>query len=195
MMAQLIAGKGADWEPSDDERDLAKTIYLGVSYGMQGGGMCRRLKLPTILKQGRYKKYEVAGAEGQRIIDDFNKGVPFVKQMFMKLERVAKRRGYVRTLSGRRCRFPKNEKGEYDFTYRALNRWVQGGSADQMKRAMVDTENAGHKIQLQVHDELDNSVQSIKEAKEIGEIMRNAYTLLLPCKVDTETGPNWGEVV
>jgi DNA polymerase I-like protein with 3'-5' exonuclease and polymerase domains len=60
---------------------------------------------------------------------------------------------------------------------------------------MVECEAAGLPIQLQVHDELDTSVESPEHAREYAEIMRNCVKLTVPSKVDVEIGPSWGEAV
>jgi DNA polymerase I-like protein with 3'-5' exonuclease and polymerase domains len=90
-------------------------------------------------------------------------------------------------------------KTEYGFplkrayTYKALNRLIQGSAADQTKKAMVDIyEQLGVVPLIQVHDELDCSVKNEKEVKNIKEIMENCVELRVPSKVDTEMGESWG---
>ena len=70
---------------------------------------------------------------------------------------------------------------------------IQGSAADQTKAGMIALHKAGFKILLQVHDEIALSVYSKEEAREAAEIMRTAVELEIPSKVDTETGPSWGE--
>jgi len=62
------------------------------------------------------------------------------------------------------------------------------------KKAMIELHKEGITPHLQVHDELDISVSSDKEAEKIKEIMENAVTLEVPNKVDYEFGKNWGEI-
>ena len=62
------------------------------------------------------------------------------------------------------------------------------------KRAMLDLYNEGIVPNIQVHDELDISVESPEQAKKIIEIMENAVKLKIPNKVDYEAGNNWGEI-
>ena len=104
------------------------------------------------------------------------------------------RTGFIRTAGGRKCRFPKRPRGGYDWAHKALNRLIQGSSGDQTKQAMVNADDAGVAIQLQVHDELDFSIYSLKEATDCAEIMRNALPCNIPAKVDIEIGPSWGEI-
>jgi DNA polymerase I-like protein with 3'-5' exonuclease and polymerase domains len=59
---------------------------------------------------------------------------------------------------------------------------------------MIDVDDAGHKPQLVVHDDLNESSPSISHAKELAEIMVNAMEFSVPHVVDIECGPSWGEV-
>lgn len=176
-------------------RKQAKNIFLGKCYGMGGAKLCHEIGLPTEwIYSGRLKRMiEVAGKEGAAIIEQFDKRAPYVKQLAQKCEERAKEVGYIVTIAGRRCRFPKNEKGEFDWTHKALNRVIQGGSGDQTKMAMVAADEAGYPIQLQVHDELDLTVPSREYAEGLAEIMRNVVKLNVPSRVDVEIGPSWGE--
>ena len=197
MMARIIYGLAADEEPSKTWRTNAKIIFLGLCYGMGGAKLATDLGLPTKwIKNRRGHLIEVAGDEAQAVLDLFNRRAPFVRQMARKAEAAAAGRGYILTVSGRRCRFPaKNADGSggYDWTYKALNRLIQGSSGDQTKIAMVEADKAGFAIQLQVHDELDHSAADLKEANELGKLMRECVTANVPFKVDTEVGPSWGK--
>lgn len=194
------------------KRKDAKEIYLGLSYGMGGAKMCRKLGLPTIMAvrgprgvlydatspEGQRlaaegaRRFEAAGPEGQQLLDTFDAKVPFVKRLAKACEQRAKAVGYITTLSGRRCRFPKDPHGNFDWTHKGLNRLIQGSSADQTKMAMVACADDGLDIILQVHDEIAFSVKNRDEAERAAEIMRNCTPLELPSKVDVEIGPTWG---
>jgi DNA polymerase I-like protein with 3'-5' exonuclease and polymerase domains len=80
------------------------------------------------------------------------------------------------------------------FTYKALNRLIQGSAADMTKKAMVNLYKEGLLAHIQIHDELDFSVESEEQAKKIKDVMENAVDLEVPNKVDYESGPNWGEI-
>lgn len=201
-------------------RKHAKIIYLGLCYSMGGPKLCRDLGLPTrwavTTGYGRERRmyhyehrdearmaatemldakiFEVAGEEGQKILDEFNGNAPFVSQMAKFAEKTAKQRGYLITAGGRRCRFPMDEAGNYDWTHKALNRLIQGSSADQTKRALVELDAAGYPLALQVHDEIDLSVESPEQAHTMAEIMRDCMKANVPFKVDVELGPSWGEI-
>ena len=123
--------------------------------------------------------------------------------------------GYLRTLLGRKCRFDKWEprtfgthkslslvdaQREYGhdlkraWTYKALNRLIQGSSADMTKKAMIDLYEEGIVSHIQVHDELNCSIESNEQALRIKEVMENTVELKVPLKVDMEIGPSWGEI-
>jgi DNA polymerase I-like protein with 3'-5' exonuclease and polymerase domains len=124
--------------------------------------------------------------------------------------------GSIGTLLGRRCRFTKWEPNRFGmhkpmdyveaektygrgrirraFTYKALNKLIQGSAADMTKKAMLDLYNEGITPHIQIHDELDISVKNDDEAKRIIEIMENAVSLAVPNKVDFESGNTWGDI-
>ena len=125
----------------------------------------------------------------------------------------AQDRGQIRTLLGRLCRFHLWEPNSFGmhkamthedalrehgpgirraYTYKALNKLIQGSAADMTKKAMVDLYKEGIIPHIQVHDELDISVSD--NADKIKEIMESAVELEVPNKVDYESGPNWGTI-
>ena len=205
-------------------RGYAKNIFLGLSYGEGGAKLCEDIGLDTrwalIKGYGKNKeiKYfinrheawnerassgegiirEVAGIEGQEIIDNFDAEVPYVRKVAQKASERAGSSGYIKTIAGRRLHFEQRQDGSYDWTHKALNRVIQGSSGDQTKKAIVDLDRAGYYLQLQVHDETDGSYSSIEEAKAAGKIMRESIldicTPLVPFVIDTECGPSWGEL-
>lgn len=176
-------------------RAQAKIIFLGVSYGMGGGKLCRSLKLPTkwIESSRLGKVIEVAGEEGQAILDAFHARVPYVKQLRYKVEQAAGERGFIRTYSGRRCRFPRKGNGQYDYIHKALNRVIQGSSADQTKTAMLAIERAGIPLTLQIHDEITMSTKNPEHIREAKRIMETCIPMKVPALAVPKIGPSWGE--
>jgi len=79
------------------------------------------------------------------------------------------------------------------YSYKGLNRLLQGSSADQTKKSMQLLFEQGVVPLLQVHDELCFSVKNKEEAQKYAEIMENAVELSLPSRCDVEIGPSWGE--
>ena len=80
------------------------------------------------------------------------------------------------------------------FTYKALNKLIQGSAADMTKKAMVKLYKAGILPHIQIHDELCLSINSIKQAELIKKIMEEAISLLIPNKVNYKKGGNWGNI-
>lgn len=192
MMADTIKGG----EAGKKERSEAKAIFLGLCYGMGGAKLCHTLGLPTRWVDSKRlgRQIEVAGPEGQALFDKFDKMVPWVKQLSEKTQTAAKLRGRIVTLSGRHCRFPRKPDGSFDWTFKALNRLIQGSAADQGKAALVALDEAGVPLQLQVHDEFDFSVPDRATAEDAAQIMVEASPISVPTKVDVEIGPNWGYI-
>jgi DNA polymerase I-like protein with 3'-5' exonuclease and polymerase domains len=201
-------------------RKYAKNIYLGLCYGEGGGKLCRELGLPTrwalSIGRGRERRveyfssqeeawkeranhregfiWEAAGEEGQKILDTFDERAPFIRLLAKKAEETAKQRGHIITGGGRHMHFKQNEDGSYFDTRKALNRLIQGTSADQTKLAIVLLDKTPLFMQLQVHDEIDSSVGSREEAEAAAKVMRECMPALVPFRVDVEIGPSWGEI-
>jgi DNA polymerase I-like protein with 3'-5' exonuclease and polymerase domains len=83
-------------------------------------------------------------------------------------------------------------KLERAFTYRAMNRLMQGSGARQTKRAMVACYREGIPLLIQMHDELGASVASEAVGERIAELMRTVVKLVVPVRVDLEFGRTWG---
>ena len=183
------------------DRRTAKTINLGMMYGMGKGKLSSELGLDR--------------DETEDLFAKFHANVPFVKQLMEQATRKADNVGFLRTLLGRKCRFDLWEprafgihkalplweaEKEYGrdlkraWTYKALNRLIQGSSADMTKKAMVDLYDEGIVSHIQVHDELNCSIENPEQATRIKEVMENTVELKVPLKVDAEIGPSWGEI-
>lgn len=205
-------------------RGYSKNIFLGLCYGEGGAKLCHDIGKPTRwahiygwgdnrrtdfyeyrheamaarMESGKGFIRESAGEEGQEILDNFDQEVPYVRALAKAATARGEERGFVRTVLGRQLHFEQRDDGSYDYTHKALNRIIQGSSADQTKLAIVELDRAGLFIQLQVHDETDGSFSSVAEAQKAGEIMRDCILSRVkpwvPFKVDTEVGPSWGEV-
>ena len=220
-------------EMADIPRSQAKTINLGLFYGMGKAKLMNELDLTKDKADELFKRY--------------HDRAPFVKQLMNKVMNAALNKGQIKTLLERRCRFPKYEPilkgsdwGKYipaedeermkelqemgpvlidfenniikekdgepkknywhnnptrrAFTYKALNKLIQGSAADMTKKAMVNLYKEGYLSHIQIHDELDFSIESKDQADKIKKIMEQAVDLEVPNKVDYESGPNWGEI-
>jgi DNA polymerase I-like protein with 3'-5' exonuclease and polymerase domains len=187
---------------ADISRTQAKTINLGLFYGMGKNKLQAELGLTKTDAENLFNKY--------------HENVPFVKDLMNRTSSHAQASGSIGTLLGRKCRFDKWEPNTFGmhtpmtyeeaertygrgrikraFTYKALNKLIQGSAADMTKKAMLDLYKEGIVPHIQIHDELDISVESDNQAKKIIEIMENAVTLAVPNKVDYESGATWGDI-
>jgi len=153
--------------------------------------------------------------KAKELFDQYHAKVPFVKQLMSSASNRAQDRGQIRTLLGRLCRFHLWEPNSFGmhkalshedalkehgpgikraYTYKALNKLIQGSAADMTKKSMLDLYKEGIIAHIQIHDELDISVESDKKAKRIIEIMETAVDLEVPNKVDYESGKTWGNI-
>ena len=80
------------------------------------------------------------------------------------------------------------------YTYKSLNKLIQGSAADMTKKSMLELYKEGIVAHIQIHDELDLSIENDKQAKRIVDIMESAVELEVPNKVDYEFGKNWGDI-
>ena len=209
-------------EMANISRDQAKTINLGLFYGMGKAKLQAELGLST-------------KNEAEELFNQYHENVPFVKQLMSATINMVNdsETGSIKTLLGRQCRFNKweanifkrgimnpifntREEAEAQFikewiemypeaknikpkikramTYKALNKLIQGSAADMTKKAMLDLYKEGIIPHIQIHDELDISVMDDNQAKKIVKIMENAVTLEIPNKVDYESGKTWGDI-
>ena len=186
-------------EMAEIPREQAKTINLGLFYGMGKNKLQAELGINKERAESLFKQY--------------HSRVPFVKQLMDNVMQRAQGRGRIRTLLGRVCRFHLWEPNQFGihkplphdaalaehgpgirraYTYKALNRLIQGSAADMTKKAMIELHKEGITPHIQVHDELDISVDD--NADKIKDIMESAVELEVPNKVDYESGTNWGTI-
>ncbi len=175
-------------------RDQAKQVFLGLCYGMGGGKLATKLDLPTEMKSGKHGTYLGAGPAAQAVLDQFNARVPFVRKLAYLCSDKAKLRGFLLLIDGRRCRFPSDGHGNFDWTYKALNRLIQGSAAVQTKTALVILDENGFDPRLTVHDEFDFSMEIEQRARDAARLMMDALPLNVPSKVDADIGPDYGNL-
>jgi len=225
-------------------RKQAKTINLGLFYGMGKGKLAKSLELEP--------------DEAKELFDQYHSKVPFVKKLSNGLQNFEEKNKNIFTLEDRFCRFDRwepmnkewnDEKGVFEiseykevdgkkqivkspvpilkrqeaenryladkvrnlevndpncnnfenyykpaFTYKALNRLIQGSAADMTKKAMVNLYEQGIIPHIQIHDELCFSVKTKDEVEKIKNIMESAIELKVPNKVDCKKGVSWGSI-
>jgi len=183
------------------ERTQAKTIGLGLMYGMGKNKLANSLGLTK--------------DEATALIVKYNRKVPFVKMLSDRCMNKANEEGVIRTKKGRKCRFDmwepidfgihtpetfENASAKYGaknikraFTFKALNRLIQGSAADQTKQAVVSCNEIGHTPILQIHDELCFNVKDDNDTKKIKETMEQCMQFKVPSVVDIKLGNDFGQ--
>jgi len=177
-------------------RDELKEVYLGRCYGMGGGKLAKKLRLPTVFKMDDRtgKPYEVAGAEAQQVIERFDRGVPYVKALTRLCTKSAQMKGYILGVDDRRVRFEQMPDGSLKDQHKALNKLIQYAAAWQTKMALVQLDAEGFPLQLTVHDEFDYSEDDEERARYMGEVMCEVYRLRVPSRVDLKKGTSYGDL-
>lgn len=177
---------------SSDMRRTAKVVNFGIIYGMSEYGLTKTLNISVKAAREYIEKY-------------FAK-YPKVKEYMQENVRFAKENGYVSTLTGRRRVIREINSPNYNLRQfgerAAMNMPLQGSSADIIKIAMINVDNALKKeglksrLILQVHDELilDAPVSEVVKASEILRFeMEHAIKLSVPLTVNVHSGKNWYE--
>ena len=185
-------------------RKQAKTINLGLMYGMGVGKMSDQL--------------DITLEEAKELVRQYHTRVPFVKMLMTGVQNRLNDKGSsgsIRSLLGRKCRFDLwepdtfamnkalpyreavQEHGETTrlkraYTYKALNRLIQASAADMTKKAMINIYKTGRIPLIQIHDEIAMSVKDENDEKKIAQMMETAVDLEVPSKWDVEIGPDWG---
>jgi len=183
------------------DRKQAKTINLGIMYGMGKNKLMAELGL---MKDA-----------AEKLLKTYHQRAPFVKMLSEAVARRADDSGKIRTIGGRLCHFDLWEPHGFGikkplphadalrehgpgikraFTYKALNKLIQGSAADMTKQSMLALYQEGIIPHVQIHDELDISVSSVQHADKIIKIMEQAVELQVPNKVDYEKGDSWGDI-
>ncbi len=179
-------------EVTKEMRRKAKTANFGIIYGISTFGLAERLNIPR--------------SEAKQLIDGYFETFPRVKQYMEQSIEVAREKGYVETLNGRKRMLPDiNSHNSVVRGYaerNAINAPIQGSAADIIKIAMVrifdrfEREGLQAKMILQVHDELNFTVPLTEidtVSRIVKEEMERAATLRVPLIADTGTGSNWLE--
>lgn len=207
LTADLIVertGRSLDENPKVARR-IAKDINLGSAYGMGKYKLAAKLGISLDVAEG--------------ILEAYHEGVPFVKKLEERSMDIVNQQGFIRTILGRKRRFDMwepasfNKRGpglvcrDYDeaverwgkvaraFIHKAYNAMIQGSAADQTKTAIVMLDEIGLTPQIQVYDELNQTIYDRADAWRIKEVMENALPMLTcPHLADPDVGPSWGEV-
>ena len=186
--AQVFGVPIAGMEPQI--RRKAKAINFGIIYGISAFGLARQLGIPR--------------GEAASYIEAYFARYPGIRDYMERTRALARERGYVTTLFGRRCHvrgIADRNPSVRNFAERAaINAPIQGGAADIIKRAMVRIPAAlaraslSARMLLQVHDEL---IFEVPEAEIeptralVAAEMSAVADLSVPLVVDTGVGLTW----
>ncbi|MFH1838784.1 MAG: DNA polymerase I [Patescibacteria group bacterium] len=180
-------------EVTKEQRRTAKAINFGIIYGQGSFGLSR-----------------VAGIsfeEAKQFIEEYFLVYSGVREFLDQTKALARSRGYVETLFGRRRVIAEIQSMRPELRAAAermaINMPVQGTAADLIKLAMIEVDkrlpeiSADTRMLLQVHDELvlevpDKEVEKV--AKEVAEIMQGVEKIGVPIVVDSKAGKNWDEM-
>ena len=187
-----------------DGRKLAKNFNFGSIYGMGYRSFAKKYKKILMKVHPDVSESDIENL-AQSLMNEYYAKVPFVKPTCDDIMRAASRKGYVKTLAGRRQRMPyvkdKNTGQMKPAPYKEINYLVQGSATgDIPKKAVIDAYDAGIwdelRLHILVHDEFVFSIPQTKAAyeacRELDHIMCTPYKLKVPLLIDTEIGPDWG---
>ena len=184
----------------DLPRDKVKRINLGLVFGMGDGKLAAECKLPYTIQEkiidrvkGTKKVFLVAGEEAKALFTDYHGRFPGAKWVLTTATNLAKQRGYVKTVSGRRIRFPERQ-----FAYKAGGLVFQGTSADIMKMKLNELVNkykgTDVSVVLPVHDEfnlLAPAEIADRVAEEVRAILQDVPQLRVPIRAEVGIGESW----
>jgi DNA polymerase-1 len=179
-------------EVTREQRSKAKTANFGIIYGISVFGLAERMNVPR--------------SEAKELIEGYFQTYPQIKEYMDKSIELAREKGYIETVFGRKRFLPDiNSHNAVVRGYaerNAINAPIQGSAADIIKVAMIRiyqrflAENIRSKMILQVHDELNFSVHPEEKEKVqqiVIEEMEKAYAMQVPLRADCGWGKNWLE--
>jgi len=137
----------------------------------------------------RFNKYETTDKKWNPKINRFDEVPLYTKEQAIDAYKLEQMEKYKELVDEKLEHFEKHYTPA--FTYKALNKLIQGSAADMTKKAMVDLYEKGIVPHIQIHDELCFSTTD-HEAELIKQTMEQTIPLEVKNKVDYESGPNWG---
>ncbi len=180
-------------EVSIEQRRNAKAINFGLIYGMSAFGLSKQLNIPR--------------HDAQKYMDLYFERYPSVLSYMEYTRHVAKEKGYVSTVFGRRLYLPEinasNGMRRKGAERAAINAPMQGTAADIIKKAMLAVDEwietlpiDDVRMIMQVHDELVFEIKQYKLTEyqnKIVSLMEQAVQLDVPLIVEAGVGENWDE--
>lgn len=204
----------------------AKQMNLGLIFGMSAGRMAKEMFLPYFMQGSCYDKkcpqyrqsvergpcvscggkidlFYKAGPEAEELFSKYHTNIPGANRLKQSVSAVARSRGFIKTLLGRRLRFENP-----NHSYKAAGILFQGQAAEDMKYKMVElydylaSEGHQNRFMLVVHDEYDINMRlgrdpkvdaNIKHILETFDGVNCPINLRIPITSDYGVGPNWWE--
>lgn len=174
-------------------RRQAKVVNFGILYGMGASALAETTNMPREQARLYLKEY----------FDDFEGVAAYVETT----KEIARKKGFVETLYGRRRYFPGIKSSNFrvarESERAAINAPIQGTEADILKRAMIEIakefglHSSSIRPLIQVHDELLFEIKDLElkqTVKKIKTIMQSSSKLLVPLLVDVKAGKSWGDL-
>ena len=195
LTASQVFGVKSD-DVTNEMRRNAKAINFGIIYGQSAFGLAKQLN--------------ISRTEAKEYIDSYFYQYPGIKKYMENTQDLARRKGYVETVFGRRCYIPsindKNPMRRAGAERQAINAPLQGAAADIIKRSMknipeiLKINKINAELILQVHDELifecietevDRLIPIVKSI--MIDAPNPAFKMTVPLEVEAGVGNNWDE--
>ena len=195
---QLTASEIFNVKHKDVTKDLrrkAKAVNFGIIYGISAFGLAKQLS--------------ISNYEASDFIKEYFKKFTGIKEYMENTKELCRKNGYVETLCGRKCFFPRIKDKNFalrSFQERAaINAPIQGTAADIIKLAMIKINDKIKstnecKMLLQVHDELIFEIKNDKLKKyrkiivaEMENALKPKFDLSVPLSVDSNNADNWSD--
>lgn len=190
--AKLVFGAKSD-EELKEKRRLAKIVNFAIAYAVEAFGLSQRVGLTR--------------SEAKKVIEDYYETYKGVKKFMDETPEVAREKGFITSIYGRRRYFPSINDRNFNVRTRAereaINMPLQGTASDIVKIAMLKVdealrrENLKTQMIMQVHDELlfESPKAEVEKAMPIiKNAMETAVELDVPLTVEIGAGDNWMNV-
>ncbi len=194
MVQEMMGWVTGDKKKDKEFRHITKNLNFGSIYGLGPRSFAQKFHKQLLMSHPNADPDNLTPLATSLMNEYFAK-IPFVKPTCNKIMDVGQRRGFVKTLSGRRQRMPLDGGA-----YKLINYLIQGSAADILKKGLVDAWEQGVfntlKLHATVHDESVFSLPRTREGYEaclhFYKCLVSSYELNIPLGVDTEIGPDWG---
>ena len=161
---------------ADINRDKTKDLNFAKIYGAGIAKISAMLGIPEY--------------EARPFIHAYDTAFPEAAQTLRAATKEAEKQGFVRTLLGRRTRFPGRQR-----MHKALNGIIQGSAADIMKQKLIELHEecrSFFKMRFTVHDEVDGDIPDESYVKRLTEVLDyQSFPTKVPILWDAKAGDNW----